>query len=89
MMKLKAQNLADAFGWMNVRARDFADSFGNRVASAFNVSLVLQAAGKINSVRGAFEIAAHAWKSVKPIGGTTGRPYRPTFAFSAPALEPR
>lgn len=31
MMKLKVQNLADVFGWMHVRARDVADSLGNRI----------------------------------------------------------
>ena len=83
MMKLQVQNLADAFGWMNLRARDFADTLGNRIASRFNVGLVMQAAGKINSMRGAFEIAANAWRMVAT-PESTGRAFKPFLLSREP-----
>ncbi len=83
MMKLQVQNLADAFGWMNVHARDFANNFGNRIASRLNVGLVMQAAGKIHSVRGAFEIAANAWRMVAN-PESTGRAFKPFLLSREP-----
>ena len=83
-MKLRAQNLADAFGWMNVKARDFADSFGNRIASAFNISLVLQAAGHTTSVRGPFEMAANAWRRVSTPPQSSGRAFKPFLLHPEP-----
>jgi hypothetical protein len=46
----------------------------------------MQAAGKINSVRGAFEMAANAVRFVNS-NTTTGRPFKP-FNF-LPSREPR
>jgi hypothetical protein len=89
MMKMSRKNLADVFGWMNVKARDFADSLGNLSGTLKNIQLVESCTKNIIGMRGAFELAAHAWKSVKLNTSTTGRPYRPTFAFPAPALELR
>lgn len=90
-MKLQIKNLADVFGWMNVHARHIAQSLGNRIASNHNIGLVMEAAGKINSVMGAFEMAANAMKFIHTSSGTTGRPFRPFHAllYRAPELSPR
>jgi hypothetical protein len=76
MSKVSVQNLAHVFGWMNVKARDIADSLGNRIASAMNIALVLQAAGKTSSLQGAFEMATQAMRMMRP-QGSSGRPFRP------------
>jgi hypothetical protein len=90
-MKLQVKNLADVFGWMNVHARHIAHSFGNRIASNNNIALVMEAAGKIHSLMGPFEMAARAMKFVHSSSGTTGRPFKPFSAllFPAPELRPR
>lgn len=93
MFKMSRKALVDAFtGFGNKRARDVADSMGNRTADAYSISLVQQTLShqehtKPTGIRGFFELAAHAWKPNKSGNGTTGRPYKPTFAFAAP--EPR
>lgn len=89
MMKMRKMALIDVFtGWQNRRARDIADSMGNRSADAYSISLVQQTLGKLQGLKGVFELAANAYRAFK-IGGTTGRPYKPTFAFPAPHPEPR
>lgn len=89
-MRLQIKNLADAFGWMNIHARNIAHSFGNRIASNNNIALVMEAAGKINSMMGPFEMAAKAVRFIHS-SGTTGRPFKPFNAllFQAPELSPR
>lgn len=90
-MRLQVKNLADAFGWMNIHARHIAHSFGNRIASNHNIALVMEAAGKIHSMMGPFEMAAKAMRFVHSSSGTTGRPFKPFRAllFPAPELRPR
>lgn len=92
-MRFSRKALIEVFtGFNNKRARDIADSMGNRSADAHSIAQVYetlrhQDGAKAPGVRGFFELAANAWKSMKPSSGSTGRPYRPTFAFAAP--EPR
>lgn len=54
-----------------------------------NIALVMQAAGKINSLQGPFEIAANAWTTVKPSSTTSGRPFKPFSLSPLLSREPR
>lgn len=95
MFKRTRKALIEAFtGFNNRDARDVADSMGNRSADAHSIAQVYETLRnqhheKAAGIRGFFELAAQAWKSVRVGGGSTGRPYKPTFGFMAPAPEPR
>ncbi len=76
MRKLEVKALSSVFDWLNVRARDIADSFGNRSATRENIAKVMQAAGNVDSKRGYLEMAFNA---VRMVGaGSSGCKWSPT-----------
>ena len=94
MMKFSRKALIEAFtGFGNKAARNEADSLGGNLSATpeniakVNKTLENQNGQKAVGIKGFFELAAHAWKSMRATCGTSGRPYKPTFAFAAP--EPR
>lgn len=91
MLKMARRALIDVFGgWMNLRARDIADSMGNRSADRNSIGLVQQALGKIQGLKGPFELAAQAWRQV-PTPANFSRPFRPfpSLLANLPRPEPR
>ena len=78
MRKLEVKALSSVFDWLNIRARDFADSFGNRSATRENIALVMQAAGNVESKRGYLEMAFNAMNFKANTSGTSGRRWKPS-----------
>ncbi len=81
MMKMRKRALIDVFtGWMNTRARDIADSMGNRSADAYSISLVQQTLARFDGLKGLkgfFELAVGGFAMSHASSGTTGRPFKP------------
>lgn len=85
MMKMRKKSLIDVFtGWMNRRARDIADSMGNRSADAYSISLVQQTLGKLEGLKGFFELAAQGCTMSRTSGGSTGRGFKPFLLHREP-----
>ncbi len=83
-MRINTKALIDVFtGWRNIRARDIANDLGNRTADKYSISLVEQALGKIEGLKGVFELAAHAFSAARG-SGATGRSFKPFLLSRAP-----
>lgn len=84
MLKINKKALIDVFsGWMNRRARDIANDMGNRTADAYSISLVQQTLGKMQGLKGFFELAASGF-TMSRTSGSSGRAFKPFLLHPEP-----